>query len=224
MPGMLQSAGSVALSHSPSNPTKIRRGWNRTVATAEQILQATAPIIKASKLAKAAKANDWHGRFDSEVIDGERITTLEVTRSDEYCLVMYRDNSMVRATYSILGHEQRLHCASVALEKLEGWPDLVKLFKLLPKANRPILVDRYRRLPFTFDEPNEDIIAKLLGQKIFWYNHESAKLWCDVVLQPRKSDTKNFRIADVGHRKLFHFIGAQSGFRSVLLDTLIKVG
>ena len=194
------------------------------MATPDEILRATAPVIKASKLAKAAKANDWHGSFTSEEIDGHRITRLEVTRNDEYVLVMYRDNAMVQAVYRILNEEQRLHCASVVLERLQGWPDLLKLFKTFPKANRPLLVEKYRQLPFSFDEPNDQIMAKLLGRKLFWYYHENSKMVCDVVLMPRKSDTKNFRIVDVGHRKMFHFIGAQAGFRSVLLDTLLKVG
>lgn len=195
------------------------------MATPDEILKATAPIIKAGKLAKAAKANDWHGNFTSEKVEsGERITTLDVTRNDEHVLVIYRDNTMIKGEYSILGMNQRLHCASVALEKLRGWPDLMKLFKYCPKNIRPQLVEKYRRLPFSFDEPNEEIIQKLLGQKLFWYQHEGSKLVCDVVTMPRRNDTKNFRIVDVGHRKLFHFIGAQAGFRSVLLDTVVKVG
>lgn len=181
-------------------------------------------VVKAAKLAAAAKHNDWHGSFDSEVIEGERITTLEVTRNDEYILVCYTGNTMNHGEYRLFNKVWNLHCASVALDKLQDWPDLIKMFKWFPQYNRPTLVDVYRKLPFDLDDPNDEIITKLIGLKLFWYSHTSSKLHTDVVMQPRRSDTKNFRIADVGHRKLFHFIGAQCGFRSVILDTLIKVG
>jgi len=181
-------------------------------------------VVKAAKLARAAKANGWHGTFNSEEIEGERLTTLEVTRNDEYVVVCYTGNSMVRGEYKLFERTWNLHCASVALERLESWPDLIKMFKWFPNKNKPSLVESYRRLPFSFEEENSAIMAKLMGHSLFWYSHEFRRLQTDVVIVPKKATTKNYRIVDVGHRKLFHFIGAQAGFRSVLLDTLIKVG
>lgn len=181
-------------------------------------------VLKAAKLASAAKRNDWHGTFNSEEIDGVRVTVLDVHRNGESLRVDYLGNQMRPGKYDLHGRTWTVHSASDALAKLEDWPDLIKMFKWFPNMNRPTLVETYRRLPFSMEDSNEDIIAKLIGTKLFWYCHISQKINVDVVMQPRRSDGKNFRIADVGHRKLFHFIGAQCGFRSVLLDTLIKVG
>ena len=90
--------------------------------------------------------------------------------------------------------------------------------------NKPTLVETYRNLPFSMDEPNDHIMQSLYGHSLYWYSHESRKLHVDIVLPPRTANSKQYRIVDIGHRKLFHFIGAQAGFRSVLLDTVIKVG
>lgn len=181
-------------------------------------------MIKALELAKAAKRHGWHGQFDSEIVDGVRITVLKAARNGESLRATYQGDSYSSGEYQIYTRKWNLHCASVALEKLEGWPDLIKMFKWFPMLNRPLLVDMYRKLPFSLTDPNEEIIPKLLGQKIFWYNSQGATIETDIVLHPRSSDGKNFRIADVGHRKLFHFIGAAIGFRSAFLDMLIKVG
>jgi len=183
-----------------------------------------AAVLKAAKLASAAKRCGWHGTFDSTEAEGERRTVLDVARNDESMKITYIGNSMHPTEYRLLTRTWNIQSASEALVRLEGWPDLIKMFKWFPNANRPNLVETYRSLPFSMEDSNESIIEKLIGTKLFWYCHTGQKINVDVVMQPRKSDGKNFRIADVGHRKLFHFIGAQCGFRSVILDTIIKVG
>jgi hypothetical protein len=187
-------------------------------------LPAEEPVIKAANIAVTAKRHGWHGNLDSNLIEGQRLTRIAATRNDESVVVRYTDNTMTYGQYSIFNKTFNLHCASVAIEKLCDWPDILKLFKWFPAMNKPTIVETYRRLPFSFDDDDVDIMAKLLGQKLFWYSHESRKLHTDVVLAPRTSNSKSYRIAQVGHRKIFHFIGAQAGFRSVLLDTVIKVG
>lgn len=184
------------------------------------------PVVKALQIGRIAKENGWHGSVDSEVIDRQRVTVLRATRNDEEILLCYAGNTLDsnKSKYSLFDWTVKISCPSEALEKIESWPDLLKLFKRFPNMNRPNLVRTYRRLPFTHDEPNDVIMSKLIGHQLFWYSHEAAKLYCDVVLPPRKTKTDNFRIVDIGHRKLFHFIGVAAGFRSVLLDTLIKVG
>lgn len=183
------------------------------------------PVIKAKKLARVAKANGWSGTLDSEVIDSVRTTTLQATRNDEAITVCYTDNTMTYGVYRIFDRIISLQCASDVKEKLQGWPDLLKLLKWFPRENKPNLVNTYRHLPFSFDEPNDVIISKLLERKLFWYSHEGRKIEYDVPLPLKtKTSKQKTRIVDVGHRKLFHFIGVQVGFRSMLLDTLIKVG
>jgi len=181
-------------------------------------------IVKAVELAKAAKLHGWHGTFDSEVIAGVRETVLDVTRRGESLRVTYSGNVFRSGKYELYSRRWNVHCASVALERLEAWPDLIKMFKWFPNMNRPKLVEEYRRLPFTFEESNDVIMERLIGHQLFWYGHTESKLHCDVVLPPTKKNSLQYNIKDIGHRKLFNFIGAQCGFRSVLLDTLIKVG
>lgn len=184
----------------------------------------TEGIVRAAQLAKAAKLNDWHGSFDSKVVDGVRDTVLDVTRNGESLRVAYSDNTFRSGEYVLHTRRWNVHCASTALERLEGWPDLIKMFKWFPNLNRPTLTETYRKLPFTFEDSNQSIIESLIGCKLFWYYHTDGKIHTDVVLPPTRKNSPSYNIKDIGHRKLFNFIGAQAGFRSVLLDSLIKVG
>lgn len=175
---------------------------------------------KAKLLAMTAVENGWKGNIKKS----SDTVTLVAERNHEKVVVRWVDGKLNRAQYSIFDRKWKLTCQKQVTEKLCGWPDLSNLFKWFPKMNRPTLVEIYRDLPFEFDDPNEEIMAKLIGRKLFWYCRESAKMRCDVVLPPTKSSSKNYRVVNVGHRKMFHFVGAQIGFRSVLLDTIIKVG
>lgn len=188
-------------------------------------LPAEQSVIKAMKIAVAAKKNDWHGNIDAPLINGVRHTTITATRNDETIRILYVGKAYQSGEYQLFDRRFNLHCASVALEKVQDWPDLIQLFKLFPCKNRPSLVATYRRLPFEHDEDAELIMKKLYGRQLFWYGHENNKIHCDVVISPRgKGKHPAYRIARVGHRRIFHFIGQQAGFRSVLLDTIIKVG
>lgn len=187
-------------------------------------LPAVTPVIKGSKLAVAAKRNGWHGTFDSDTKDGIRTTSLKVERNDESLCVIYTDNAYSFGEYVLFDRKQNVHCASVALERLVGWPDIIDILKRFPSKNKPTVVDTYKKLPFDHDDPAEEIVQKLYGKPLFWYSHEYNRLDVDVVLPPLTSNSKQYRIAPVGHRRIFHFVGQKAGFRSVLLDTIIKVG
>lgn len=187
-----------------------------------------AAVIKARFIGRVAHQYDWKGNYSSDVIEGQRITTITGQRNDEYFQMQWNDEKLAHAIYFIhVGsekHEIKITTAKKMMEKLSDWPDILDIFKWFPKANRPLLVQKYRRLPFDLEEDsNEEIISKLLGCKIFWYGHQTAKYHTDVVLPTMGNKTYKTRIVDIGHRKLFHFLGAQAGFRSVLLDTLLKV-
>jgi hypothetical protein len=184
-------------------------------------------LAKAKFIGKIAHQHNWKGNISSEVVDGQRITSVAGNRDDEAFSMQWTGEKLTEATYSI-GVNEDIHAIKIThskkmIEYLTGWPDIFDLFKWFPNANRPLLVEKYRKLPFSMDDDNEEIISKLLGCKIFWYGHQSTKYHTDVVLPTMGNKTYKTRIVDIGHRKLFHFIGAQAGFRSVLLDTLLKV-
>jgi hypothetical protein len=178
---------------------------------------------KIKKLAAVAKRHDWHGRLDIEQIDGQQVATLEVTRNDESLVIGYTDNAMSICEYKIFDMQFPCHCASVAKEKLAGWPDVVELFKLFPDRRRVDLVKTYRKLPFNWQEDdNQEILDKLIGKRVWWYSHISQKIRDEYVMIPRRA-SQVFEIKPVGHRKLFNFTAAETGMRSVMLDTILKV-
>lgn len=178
-------------------------------------------VMKAKRIARIAVENGWQGNIQHD----KGATLLTAERNDESIIVGWQDNVMINAAHYILGKETQLHCAKQVLEYVEGWPDVLKLFRWFPNMNRPTLVEKYRRLPFDWENDDDDtIISNLIGRQIFWYSHISMKMYCDVVLEPKGKKSNKFEIKHVGHRKMFNFIGAQAGFRSVLLDALVKVG
>lgn len=192
-------------------------------------LPAEQGVIKALRIASAAKKHGWHGNIEAPLVDGVRHTSITAERNGEHIAVQYQDDAYLYGTYTILGKDYNMHCASVALERVRDWPNVLKLFKEFPGHSRPHIIELYRRLPFSeTDDSNTEIVDKLIGQQITWYSHEFARQDYDTVLPPKKSTSKQYSkahtIVDIGHRKLFHFIGARAGFRSVMVDTIIHVG
>lgn len=181
-------------------------------------------VDKAKKIARIAVENGWTGTIE---MDGPTVT-LKTIRNDEKIICLWIDQHLDQATYSLMigkGRSWNLQCAKLVTEKLTGWPDLGNLFKWFPEANRPTLVNKYRRLSFDWENSSDDeIIANLVGRQVFWYSHSSVKMQCDVVLEPKSKKKSQIEIRPVGHRKLFNFIGAQFGFRSLFLDTIVKIG
>lgn len=179
-------------------------------------------IVKASSLGNLAGAHQWKGQLDSEVVGRERKTNLQLVRNDEAMAFWWTNQTLSSASYSIFDSTPvEITSKSQLLGFVTGWPNLIQLFDTFPKFNRPNLVQRYRRLPFRFDESNDEIIDSLIGCTLWWYDREISAVRTDTVKSKRD---KRFRIVDVGHRKLFHCVMVETNFRSILLDQLIQVG
>ncbi len=188
-------------------------------------LPAETPVIKAMKLVVAAKKNGWHGEIQTPIVDGVRHVDVTATRNDEVIDFHYAGDSYKSGKYTLFNKVWNMHCASVALKRIEDWPDLLHLMKTFPSKNKQKLIEKYRKLPFETEATPEEIMHKTFGRQIFWYSPQNNKLNCDVIVTPRtKKHNETYRISPVGDRRIYHFIGAQAGFRSVLLDTIIKVG
>lgn len=187
-------------------------------------------VIKAQKIGAAAKEFDWHGSINSEMLNGYRTTILDCYRDDEIVCVTWQDNLMVMAQYSIFGKLIELSCAKAVLDRITSWPDVIELLKWFPEMNRPTLVAKYRRLPFDLEADSDDSILKTLaGRHIWWYaelvgeRYSYAKVRNEWVMEPRKkSQVYNLKHFDNG-RTLFNFTTADTGMRSVFLDTILKV-
>lgn len=181
-------------------------------------------VVKAQKIARISKENGWHGSIDSNIIEnGCRVTHLNGKREDERYTVVWQNNHMIRAEYSIFGKEIELPCAKHVLSHIKGWPDVVNLFKWFPDMSRIELAEKYRRLPFDWQtDSDQDILNCLAGKHIWWYSHMSNKISSEQVIIPRKK-TQVCNLKWVGHRRLFTFTATQFGIRSVLLDTILKV-
>lgn len=179
-------------------------------------------VVKASQIGRLGDSNGWKGQLNSEVRQNQRITNLELIRNDEAMVVEYHGQKLSSATYSIFDSAPvEITSKSQLLGFLTGWPNLIQLFQTFPNLNRPNLVQKYRMLPFRFDESNDEIIDSLIGRTLWWYDRELSAIRTDTV-KPKRD--KRFRIVDVGHRKLFHCVCVETNFRSILLDQLIMVG
>lgn len=175
-------------------------------------------VVKAQQIGGIAKRHNWQGKFASNVFGSERHTMLSAIRDDERLEMQWRNQRLTSATYSINSISVEIKSKSELLGFLAG--DLIQLFDKFPNMNRPNLVQRFRSLPFSFDDSNDEIIDSLVGKTLWWYDRELATIRTDTV-KPKRD--KRFRIVDVGHRKLFHCVMVETNFRSILLDQLIKV-
>jgi len=186
-------------------------------------------VVKAKKLARVAVENGWTGTINSEVENDCRITILRANRKDcdESVFVKWENNVMKEASHLLLDGSVsfQLPCAKAVSEVFSGWPDVMQVIKNTPVSKKPEVVRKYRKLPFDWEnDPEDEIISKLIGTQIFWYSSVSAKIFSDHVLVPKKGKKSHVEIKPVGHRKMFNFIGSHSGFASVMLDTILKVG
>lgn len=186
-------------------------------------------VVKAKKLARIAVENNWTGTINSEIENGSRKTILKATRkdSDESVQVEWINNQMNSATHSLMDGTVlfQLPCAKAVSKVFSGWPDVMQIIKSVPSEKRAEVVRRYRNLPFDWENDSDDeILSKLIGTQIFWYSHISTRIYSDNVLVPKKGKSNHVQIKPVGHRKALHFIGSHSGFASVMLDSILKVG
>ena len=181
-------------------------------------------VAKCQSVARIAKAHGWHGSFSS-VTEGEqtenacRVTTLEADRAEESVTLVYADNTLITADYSILGKVRHLDSRKELIGRLQGQPKIMEIFELFPTDNRPNLVRKYRQMPF--DEENasdSDIITALQGRTLWWYNRMDGATYHDVV----KPSNKN-RIQAIGHRRMLHFVGRATGFRSTFIDQVLQL-
>lgn len=189
-------------------------------------------IKKAQAIAVQAVEHNWKGNLKSEVhtipsfdgtIEHFRETVLVGTRDEEMFRVVWIDNHLSSVCYVIMGQEIELSCTKKLLRYITGWPDIIDLFKRFPDMNRPELAQKYCRLPFDWKTAEDEYMLKCLaGQQIWWYDHTQGKIHSERVMVPRKK-SQVFNIRQIGHRKLFSFCTVDTGMRSILLDTLLKV-
>lgn len=185
-------------------------------------------VVRATKIGNHAVKQGWTGRLDSEVVEElgnrRRLTRLTLNRNDEKLIICWRNADFQRAYYYIFD-ELLCDIDLVGTKQfIFGWPDILELFNLFPDMNHPKLCKTYVKLPFNWvEDDNETIMSKLIGRQIFWYERQAGKIQNDTVLKPKGAKAKVYAIKDVGHRKLFYFVGEQFGTRTVLLDTLLKV-
>lgn len=178
-------------------------------------------VVKAKRLGRIAFENGWKGSIESE----NGITRFKAFRNDETIELQWNSTALASGTYKIFNYTQNLSSTSLARKVIEGWPNILKIIKHVPEGEFKVdFVKRYSDVPFDWETASsEKIIAAMLGRQIRWYSHLSTKIQNDRVHIPKsKAQLARYEVKQVGHRKMFNFIG-DVGFRSVLLDTLIQV-
>lgn len=179
-------------------------------------------VVKAKRLARIAVEHGWKGNIESE----SGTTLFTAWRNDESIVLEWSAGHLVSGQYKLFDHTRILSSTSEARKHIEGWPNIMQILKHFPGGEfRTKVVERYNNVPFDWQTAsNEDMMAAMMDREIYWYSHLSAKIQRDHVLKPKtKPQAGRYEIKQVGHRKMFNFIGTV-GFRSVLLDTLIQVG
>lgn len=188
------------------------------------MIQGKTAAEKADFIVSFAKGNKWAG----SVKHGDESTTVVLTRGKEAVEIRYDGNSckeMPIVTFD--GQVRQVRNVAAALRVIgssakansEVFADRADkkaaMRKAAPVKRAPGV--RARKIPFTADEPVEDVKAKLLGRRIIWTNRISGLMEEDVVA-PERNRNGLFAIA----KGQLSFVG-NYGFRSVRLDQLVAV-
>lgn len=181
-------------------------------------------VIKAQQIARIAVENGWKGKINTEMQgiqeDSVRVTTLVATRNDESIALEWHGKAFFDGVYYFFDRVTKLHSSGLAIKKVEGWPDILEIFRHAPMGSRPALAEKYVKLPFDWrNDSDEEIINSIIDRKVFWYNRLDSKIEADVCMKSKKN-----RIQPIGHHKLLHFISPLVGFRSMMLDQVLRVG
>lgn len=176
-------------------------------------------LNRSNKIMEIAKDNGWVG---SVTIEATGHVVIAIIREDESLGIEWLHNDFHVAHYYIFDRMLALPTLKEVGDVVRGWPDLLQLFRWFPNMNRPTLTAKYRRLPFELDADNEEILSKIVGRSVFWWDSIESRPRVDVVMKPKGAKTN--RIVDMGHRKLLHFNGARDGFKSLMVDAILKVG
>jgi len=188
-------------------------------------------VAKAQHIARRAKELGWHGSIDSDVTCDIRTTFLNAKRNDERIHMIWRDNVMIGATYSIFGFEVEIACASEVLKRVEGEPDIVELVKQLTNGNlgRAMAINqavqmcaKYKQIPWDENTPKSLILGKLKGKHIWWYSELTGKIRDEFITEPKKK-SQVYNMKCIAGEYLLNFCTVDTGLRSVKLDTILKV-
>lgn len=179
------------------------------------------PVVnKVKTMIDIAVENGWKGNVSREFHEGTRIIIFYAKRNDETIKITWHGTRFKGGNYGFFDKVTMIPSSGQALKKIQGWPDIISLFKSVPIGARPALAAKYVKLPFDLaSDDDETIIEAMIDRKVFWYNRIDSKIEVDVMMRSKKN-----RIQPVGHRKLLHFISPVVGFRSVLLDQVLRVG
>lgn len=182
--------------------------------------------LKAMQLGGIAKRNGWTGSIQHN--DNLNETIFRAKRAAERIFMQWANGRLAeKPEYKLLSRVYTLQSQVEVIEKLEGWPDIIKILDINRKRKDPKnpvqLVKYYSRLPFDIEkDDDETIISALVNRQIWWYNSISMKIDTAKVMMPKKK-SQVFSLKQVGHRKMFNFTEPQIGMRSVMLDQIVKV-
>lgn len=173
---------------------------------------------KAKAIARLAVEHGWKGKISPN--KETQIISLYAERNDEKIQLVWQGTKFLQGQYQFFDKVTQIASSGAGQVKIAGWPDIIALLKIIPIESRPQVTSVYVKLPFDWQNDDDDfIMSTMVERKLFWYNRIDGKIETDVVMHSKKN-----RIAPVGHRKLFHFISPVVGFRSVLLDQILRVG
>lgn len=179
-------------------------------------------VLKCQQILKLAKVYGWTPNKSmsgvGQLPDGKQRTTLAIERNDEGIVLTYHDNTVAVAAYTFMNHVVHYQNRKPLIERIEGWPRVTDLFKWFPSMNRPLLVVKYRRLPFDENDTDANVLDAIVGHRLHWYNRIDGKIYDDIVIKSNKN-----RIQPVHHRRMLHLVCRDSGFRSVMLDQILQV-
>lgn len=189
------------------------------------MIQGKTAAEKAEFIIGLAAKTKWAGAVKTS----DEAATVLLTRGKETVEIRYDGNSCKEMpTVTFDGQVRQVRNVAAALRVIESSAKAneavfaerankkAAMRKAAPVKRAPGV--RARKIPFTADEPVEEVKAKLLGKRLVWTNRISGLMEEDVVAAERNRNDHHFSIT----KGQLSFVG-NYGFRSVRLDQLVAV-
>jgi hypothetical protein len=194
----------------------------------------TSGMPKAEAVASFASEHGWSATYkrdtkaDSTILKlvretGKVVEVVEIRWDGNSCKEMPVANLDGQLRYVRNVAAAKRVIASTAEENEKPFQARTEAKQSLRKAATPKRVPgKTRKLPFTAESSDEEILAAIMGRKVIWEMRMAPGEYQEDVVDPDRNRNGHTYVRGTGEKRQVAFVGAY-GFRAVYLDQIAAV-